>query len=100
MNLNPSENRLPFKMRRRQFPINLSFAMTINKSQGQSLKHVGVYLEKHVFTHEQLYVACSRVRSVDGLKLYIPSSNGSLERTTKNVVYNEVLRKVYNKEKM
>ena len=32
MSLNPSETKLPFHMRRRQFPINLSFAMTINKS--------------------------------------------------------------------
>ena len=32
MDMNPSETRLPFKMQRRQFPIILSFAMTINKS--------------------------------------------------------------------
>ena len=98
MDFNLSESKWPFRMRRGQFPVTLSFAMTINKSQGQSLKHVGVYLEKHVFTQEQLYVACSRVRSVDGLKIYIPNSNSGPERTTKNVVYNEVLRKVYNKE--
>ena len=35
MNLIPSDSRLPFKFRRRQFPFSLSFAMTINKSQGQ-----------------------------------------------------------------
>ena len=49
-------------------------------------------------TQTKLYVACSLVRSVDGLKIYIPSSNGSLKRSTKNVVYDEVFRKVYNKE--
>ncbi|KAI9084878.1 hypothetical protein K1719_033284 [Acacia pycnantha] len=39
MDMNPSETTLPFKMTRRQFPIIISFAMTINKSQGQSLSN-------------------------------------------------------------
>ena len=42
--MNPSEIKWPFKMQRRQFPIVMSFAMTINKSQGHSLKKVGIYL--------------------------------------------------------
>lgn len=37
MNMIPSDDGLPFKFQRRQFPIALCFAMTINKSQGQSL---------------------------------------------------------------
>ncbi|XP_070018011.1 uncharacterized protein [Nicotiana sylvestris] len=40
MTLTPSDARIPFKFQRRQFPIIVSFAMTINKSQGQSLSHV------------------------------------------------------------
>ncbi|XP_066160632.1 uncharacterized protein [Oryza sativa Japonica Group] len=35
---------LPFKFKRKQFPIRLSFAMTINKSQGQTIPNVGIYL--------------------------------------------------------
>jgi ATP-dependent DNA helicase PIF1 len=34
--LTPSDPFLPFKLRRHQFPIRLSFAMAINKSQGQT----------------------------------------------------------------
>jgi ATP-dependent DNA helicase PIF1 len=45
--------------------------MTINKSQGQTLSTVGVYLQKPVFTHGQLYIAISRVISKDGLKILI-----------------------------
>jgi hypothetical protein len=34
--------------------------MTINKAQGQSLKHLGIFLPSPVFSHGQLYVALSR----------------------------------------
>jgi hypothetical protein len=48
-----------------------AFAMTINKSQGQTMKSVGVYLPNSVFTHGQLYVALSRVGSPGAVKLLV-----------------------------
>ncbi|XP_057419001.1 uncharacterized protein LOC130713231 [Lotus japonicus] len=88
--LTPSDPSIPFKFQRRQFPITLSFAMTINKSQGQSLSHVGLYLPKPVFTHGQLYVALSRVKSRKGLKILILDDEGVVSNRTNNVVYQEV----------
>ncbi|XP_028766672.1 uncharacterized protein LOC114724484 [Neltuma alba] len=90
MDMNPSESRWPFRLRRRQFPVTLSFAMTINKSQGQSLKNVGLYLTKPVFSHGQLYVALSRVKSIDGLKVVVDENGGCCQNTTINVVYREI----------
>jgi ATP-dependent DNA helicase PIF1 len=92
LSLTPSDLRIPFKFQRRQFPLSMSFAMTINKSQGQSLKHVGVYLPKSVFSHGQLYVAISRVTSKNGLKILLVDDDGNFTDTTSNVVYHEIFR--------
>ncbi|XP_063991156.1 uncharacterized protein LOC135169788 [Diachasmimorpha longicaudata] len=55
------ENIYPFIFKRRQFPLRPAFAMTINKSQGQTFKNIHIDLRKDVFNHGQLYVAFSRV---------------------------------------
>lgn len=68
--------------------------MTINKSQGQSVKHVGVYLLQLVFSNRQLYIAMSRVTSHAGLKLLICDNEGTISKSTVNVVYKEVFQKL------
>ncbi|CAN1189507.1 ATP-dependent DNA helicase PIF1 [Linum perenne] len=81
-------------LERRQFPIRVCYAMTINKSQGQTLDHVGIYLPKPVFSHGQLYVAVSRVRSADGLHILISNDQQNLPNQTKNIVYQDVLNEI------
>ena len=84
--LRPTGIDLPFELKRLQFPVRLAFAMSINKSQGQSLKVAGVNLETPCFSHGQLYVACSRVGT--GKNLYLLAPDGK----TKNVVYRLALQ--------
>ena len=90
MTLTPSDKRIAFAFQRRQFPLAVCFAMTINKSQGQSLSKVGLFLKEPVFTHGQLYVAVSRVTSKDGLKILSLSKDGQISNTTFNVVFKEI----------
>jgi hypothetical protein len=59
----------PFQFKRKQFPIRLSFAMTANKSQGQTIPNVGVYLPAPVFSHGQLYVVMSRATTRTNIKI-------------------------------
>ncbi|TMW95818.1 hypothetical protein EJD97_008304 [Solanum chilense] len=59
--MSPNDSKWSFKFNRRQLHVAPCFTMTINKSQGQSLNHVGLHLPKQVFTHWKLYVALSRV---------------------------------------
>ncbi|KAK9050845.1 hypothetical protein SSX86_030188 [Deinandra increscens subsp. villosa] len=90
MDMTPTDTCWPFNFKRRQFPIKVCFAMTINKSQGQTFNYVSTYLVKPVFSHGQLYVAASRVTSRAGLRFYIDNSGKCADNLTKNVVYKEV----------
>ena len=83
--ITPSDTGRPFSFRRDQLPLSHGFAITINKSQGQSFGRIGIYAPTLLFTHGQLYVILSRSRSG-------PQGIAVLSRTINNVVYKEVLR--------
>ena len=55
-----------------QLPIKLAWAMTIHKSQGQTLEKVFIDFKNKPWAHGQTYVAFSRVRSLTGLMLEVP----------------------------
>ena len=92
-----SEGRPCIRFIRRQFPIRLAYAITIDKSQGQTFDRVGIYLERPVFSHGQLYVAFSRARGFPHIRVQVVPGEmqGSLDGITytENVVYRELLRK-------
>ncbi|KXN87594.1 hypothetical protein AN958_08435 [Leucoagaricus sp. SymC.cos] len=62
--------------------------MTINKSQRQSVKYVGINLQTSVFSHGQLYVAFSCCTSHHCIRVLLPQQYNN---KTVNVVYKEVL---------
>ena len=78
-----------FKFKRCQFPVRLAFALSINKSQGQSVQYVGIDVRIPVFAHGQLYVALSRATASHNIRVLLPDD--STESITSNVVYEEVL---------
>jgi ATP-dependent DNA helicase PIF1 len=97
--ITPSDTSMPFTLRRLQFPVRPAFAMTVNKSQGQTLRMVGLYLPNSVFSHGQLYVALSRVGRKQAVRVLVEGgwvNEGEIENApeglyTANVVYREVL---------
>jgi hypothetical protein len=78
----------PFILSRHQFPVKVSFGLTINKAQGQTFEKIGLDLRTEVFQHGQLYVAFSRTRSWNGVVVRLKKDN--VERKVKNIVYKEI----------
>ncbi|XP_071039869.1 ATP-dependent DNA helicase PIF1-like [Parasteatoda tepidariorum] len=81
-----SDNNMPFSFNRKRFLIRLAFSMTINKSQGQTFGKISLVLTKQVFSHGQLYVVLSRVKSFDSLSVFAPRCQ----------IYNCVFKEILN----
>ena len=91
--MKPTVGSYPFELTRKQFPVRPCFGITSNKSQGQTLKRVGLYIDRPFFSHGQYYVGQSRVGEKSGLRILV--TDGNYQRKsgvwTDNVVYPEVL---------
>ena len=88
-----NDSTLPFALRRKQFPIRPAFAMTANKSQGQTLARVGIYLGQDFFSHGQLYVGLSRCGNRKEIKILsrVGKKEGYEGIVMRNRVFKEVL---------
>jgi len=63
--------------------------MTINKSEGQSLKPVDIYLPQLVFLHGQ--TVCCNIKSYIGLKVLLIDEGVCIDSTS-NILYKEIFR--------
>ena len=81
-------NEFPFTLVRRQFPLRVAFAVTVNKGQGQENQRVGIYLPEPVFAHGQLYTAFSRGKRGGDVSVLIKDNKDGF---TDNIVYKELL---------
>ncbi|GMF53942.1 unnamed protein product [Phytophthora fragariaefolia] len=82
----------PYQLRRKPFPVQTAFAMTINKAQGQTVHNLGLYLASPCFSHGQLYVTLSRVTAPSKIKAVIeyPELEESDGVYTANIVYRQI----------
>ena len=96
--MHSKETDYPVPFVRVQFPVLVSYYLTISRAQGQTFKKAGMYLPKSVFAHGHMYVGMSRCGDPSGLHIFADQSEfthvahliDQTNKYTKNVVYTEM----------
>ncbi len=80
-------------MTRRQYPLRPAYAATYNGCQGTTLRRVVFDARRSPFSHGHLYVALSRVRHRDHIRVLVPPDqvHECGLASTKNIVWPELL---------
>lgn len=92
LDIDQVNSRAPFDWKRRQFPIQIAFVVSLNKVQGQSMERVGIDFTDACFAHGQHYTGSSRVGHPTRLRYFVPDVDSDGQFRTRNVVYKEILR--------
>ncbi len=75
-----------------QYPLTLGWAITIHKSQGMTLDPVSIDIGNRSFENGQCYVALSRAKSLEGLKLMSPLHMSDIKVSPEiNIFYQQLL---------
>jgi hypothetical protein len=72
-----------------QYPLELAWARTVHKSQGQSLDAAHIHLDGGAFASGQAYVALSRLRSLNGVTLEHEMTAGDIKTHPRVKEWNE-----------
>ena len=79
---------LPFTFFRRQFPMIPAYCVTVHKSQGQTLRRIGIVADTDAFAHGQVYVALSRVGDWSQVTFFSPRMEKFMKNKTSKLISN------------
>ena len=94
--IDPQDSGLPFVLHRRQFPLIPSYALTVHRVQGQTLRSLGIYFSGDVFCHGMLFTALSRVRSWSHVRVFdhgAPCDNAEIVPQASDVILKNCVRR-------
>lgn len=94
--IDAQDSGLPFVLHRRQFPLIPSYALTVHRVQGQTLRFLGIYFSGDVFCHGMLFTALSRVRSWLHVRVFVhgePSDNAETVPQASDVCLKNCVRR-------